>query len=201
MRKSDGNMASKQYGVILADPPWSYDVSHRRGAASSHYSCMAYDDLIALPIQDLSADNCVLLMWATFPKLFEAAQPLISAWGFDYVTGFPWIKVNDIKRGLFDNRIHINPQWGTGYWIRGASELVLIAKRGKPRMPKQPPIGLLVERGIHSKKPDSLHEYAEMLDGPYLELFARRPRPGWDVWGNEVDSTIDFDSAGDEGIL
>jgi len=182
----------KQYGVILADPPWDYAVSHRRGAANNHYTTMGMDELAALPISDLAAPNAVLLLWATWPKLFEGIQSVIESWGFAYVTGFPWIKVTEITRGLFDGQLWIKPQWGTGYWVRGASELVLICKRGSPNFPTNPPIGLLCERVVHSSKPGDLHDYAELFPGPYLELFARRARPGWDVWGNEVHSDIEM---------
>lgn len=180
----------KKYGVILADPPWDYEVSHRRGAAANHYPTMTIDKMKQLPIANLAKSNAVLLMWATWPKLYEGVQGLIEEWGFTYVTGFPWVKVQSIDRDLFDGQIWITPQWGTGYWVRGASEIVLIAKRGKPKLPDAPPVGLLCERAIHSKKPKNLHEYAKTLPGPYLELFARRPHPGWDVFGNEVENSI-----------
>ena len=182
----------KRYGVILADPPWNYDVSHRRGAAENHYPTMTMPELATLPVCDLAAPDSVLLMWATWPKLFEGVQSIIESWGFTYVTGFPWVKVTEITRSLFDGQIWIRPQWGTGYWVRGASEVVLIGKRGNPKIPEQPPVGLLCERMIHSQKPLDLHDYGEMLNGPHLELFARSNRPGWDVWGNEVESTVEL---------
>lgn len=179
----------KQYGVILCDPPWNYNVSHRRGAAAKYYQTMKLPELVALPVADLAADDCVLLMWATWPKLGEAALPLISAWGFQYVTGFPWVKLNAPPRPRLIGDMSVKPAWGTGYWIRGATEPLLIARRGKPSLPDNPPIGILCKRMEHSRKPDSVYEYGEMFPGPRIELFARRRRPGWDAWGNEVEST------------
>ena len=72
--------------------------------------------------------------------------------------------------------------------MRGCSEPVLIGWRGTEKPPSSPFLGLLSERLEHSRKPDDIYEYAESLPGPYLELFARRSRPGWDAWGNEVDA-------------
>lgn len=185
----------KQYGVILADPPWDYDISHRNGAAKKHYNTMTADQLCALPIGDMALSNSVLLLWATWPKLLEAAFPLIDAWGFKYVTGIPWVKLN--KPPLVDlfGELSIVPAFGTGYWARGATEPLLICKRGKPQFPVEQWAGVLCERMQHSRKPDSVYHYAESLNGPYLELFARRPRAGWDVWGNEVESTVTLEAA------
>jgi N6-adenosine-specific RNA methylase IME4 len=80
----------------------------------------------------------------------------------------------------------LRPTFGTGWWVRGCSEPILIAKRGQAKHPKVPHVGLLSERFAHSRKPDSVHELAEQHPGPYLELFARRARKGWDAWGNEL---------------
>jgi N6-adenosine-specific RNA methylase IME4 len=74
--------------------------------------------------------------------------------------------------------------------VRGCSEFVLIGRRGNVSPPAGDVVGLLSENFGHSRKPDSLHEYAELLPGPYLEMFARRPRAGWDVWGNQVAGSI-----------
>lgn len=180
---------SKQYGVILADPPWDYDIAHRNGAAAKHYHTMTLDDMRSIPVASMAATDSVLIMWATWPKLQEACLPLLAAWGFEYVTGLPWVKIASIPQvDLFDE-LRIKPAWGTGYWFRGATEPILVGKRGNARPPDQDWAGILCERMQHSRKPENLHHYAMSLPGPYLELFARRPYPGWDVWGNEVEST------------
>ena len=82
----------------------------------------------------------------------------------------------------------IKPQYGVGFWVRGCSEPLFIARRGKVSPPTDGFIGLLSENLRHSRKPENIYHYAEQLEGPYLELFARRPRQGWDSWGNEIKS-------------
>jgi N6-adenosine-specific RNA methylase IME4 len=180
-----------RYSVILADPPWSYNNSGTRGAAANIYPTMTDTAIQALPIASLAAPDCVLLMWATWPKLAEACLPTIAAWGFEYVTAFPWIKVIDVSRDLW-GELRIKTPYGVGFWARGTSEPLLIAKRGNPKPPPNGFIGLLSPNLSHSRKPESVYEYAEAMAGPYLELFARRTRPGWDVWGNQVRSDIEL---------
>lgn len=180
-----------EYGVILADPPWNYSNSGCRGAAENIYPTMTFNELCQLPIESMAKDDAVLLMWATWPKLEEAAMPLIKAWGFQYVTGFPWVKVTDVSMTLW-GKIEIRVPYGVGFWARGATEPLLIARRGKPPPPPNGFIGLLSPNLEHSRKPDNIYHYAESMPGPYLELFARRARPGWDVWGNEVESTVEI---------
>lgn len=178
-----------KYGVILADPPWQYDIAGRLGAAENHYATMSIDAICALPVAQLAAPDSVLLLWGTWPKLPEGLR-VVEAWGFHFVTGFPWVKVTDVSHDLWGN-LTFKPHYGTGYWARGASEFVLIGKRGDISPPSGQFVGLLSPNMRHSRKPESLHHYAMSLPGPYLELFARRPFPGWDVWGNEVKSTVE----------
>lgn len=186
---------SIQYGVIIADPPWHYNNNGVRGAAEDHYPVMSIADICTLPVRDLAKPDAVLLLWATWPQL-KAAQQVIDAWGFEYVTGMPWVKIDGLPQiDLFGDLI-AKPVWGIGFWIRGATEAILIAKRGNAQPPKTDWVGLLCERMQHSRKPNSLYEYAESMPGPYLEMFARRARPGWDVWGNEVRNTVDMAALG-----
>jgi site-specific DNA-methyltransferase (adenine-specific) len=182
-----------KYGVILADPPWAYHnwSERKQGAAAAEYPTMSVAQLKALPVESLAADNSVLLLWGTWPKLAEACLPVMEAWGFRYITGFPWVKITEIGSSLWGG-VEISVQYGVGFWARGCTELVLIGKRGNAKPPESGFIGLLSPNLYHSRKPDDLYEYAEAMPGPYLELFARRSREGWDVWGNEVGSTIDL---------
>lgn len=183
----------KQYGVILADPPWDYR-NGGNGRAAAHYPLMTIEELCAMPVASLAAKDAVLIMWATWPQM-EGAQQVIKAWGFEYVTGFPWIKLyNHPVVDLFGD-FRAKPTWGTGAWVRGCSEAVLIARRGNAKPPDLHWMGLISKRFEHSKKPNDIHEYAESFPGPYLELFARRPRQGWDVFGNEVENSIELPAA------
>lgn len=188
----DKGTAMKKYGVILADPAWSYDNSGTRGAALNQYQTMTDKDICAMPVGELAADDCVLLMWATWPKLSEACLPAMEAWGFDYITGFPWVKVTSVSNNLW-GELEISVPYGIGFWARGTSELVLIGKRGNPKPPPNGFIGLLSPNLYHSRKPESIYHYAEAMPGPYLELFARRRRPGWDCFGNEVENSISLE--------
>lgn len=181
--------AKIRYGVILADPPWCYHNS-LRGSAASQYPTMKPESICDLPVAALAAEDSVLLLWATWPMLPMAMQ-VIERWGFRYVTGFPWVKVCGISMSSFGG-IEIHPRWGVGFWARGASEPLLIAKRGKAKPPEMDFMGLLGPNVRHSRKPDSAYEFAEALPGPYLELFARRTRPGWHVWGNEIACDVVF---------
>ena len=91
--------------------------------------------------------------------------------------------------------IEISVPYGVGFWARGCSELVLIGRKGNVKSPSDGFIGLLSPNLYHSRKPEDIYAYAESLPGPYLELFARRIRSGWDTWGNEVTSTITLGEA------
>lgn len=167
----------ERYGVVVADPPWQYDFSvDARDSIEFHYPTLTLQDIKQMPISNLVLSNAVLFLWGTWPKLQEA-NAVMSAWGFGYVTGFPWVKM----AGDF------TVSYGMGYWVRGCSEYVLIGRRGNVSPPRlEGFLGLLSPNLQHSRKPDSVHEIAETLPGPYLELFGRRPREGWTVFGNDV---------------
>lgn len=177
-----------RFGVIVADPPWNYNVKAYNYTPDRHYDIMSDAAIAALPVGDLAADDSVLLCWVTWPKL-DVGVDVIKSWGFEYVTGFPWIKVTEIQPTLFSDAVEFGVQWGVGYWARGCSESLLIARRGKPTIPDHEFVGLLSPNARHSKKPADVYEYAEALTGPRVELFARRPRPGWVVWGNDPSLT------------
>lgn len=183
----------QRYGVILADPPWTYSnngAARRAGvhwsAAENHYPALTDADLMRLPVGDLAAPDSVLILWVTWPKL-DVAQRVIEAWGFRYVTGLPWIKIVGEPRRNAAREIEITPTFGVGFWFRGCTEVVLIARRGKAKAPTGPYIGLLSEAYKHSRKPANIYEYAEQLPGPWIELFARETRDGWISLGNEID--------------
>lgn len=178
------------YGAILADPPWRFQHWSGKGtarAADNHYNTVTNEELAALPIGDLAAPDCVLFLWVVWPKL-EEIIPMIRGWGFTYKTcAFDWIKAHVGQIEMF--RDDGDAQVGMGYWTRANSEPCLLATRGKPkRLNADVRQGIIAPRREHSRKPDGVHERIERLvAGPYLELFARQRRPGWDCWGNETD--------------
>lgn len=148
---------------------------------------MRESELASLPVSSLAAPDCVLFLWICWPIL-EQSLRLLPAWGFTYKTcAFAWIKANTQQMDLL--RDDGDPFAGLGYWTRANSEVCLLATRGKPkRLNADVRQGIIAPRREHSRKPDGIHERIERLvAGPYLELFARQRRPGWDVWGNEVD--------------
>ena len=170
--------------MIYADPPWRYTQKGLQGAAEKHYPTMGIDEICALPVADLAAPNSALFLWATFPQLPEALR-LIRAWGFTFKTvAFVWLKLN--KK---------SPTWfyGLGYWTRGNAEICLLAKRGKPKR-RSAGVHQFIISPVeeHSKKPDVTRDKIIELAGdlPRVELFARQKTPGWDAWGNEVDSDV-----------
>lgn len=166
----------------MQTPPWHFKSYSPKGDgrnANQHYSCMSITDICNLRVSDLAADDCVLLMWCVDPMLPEALE-VIKAWGFKYKTvGFTWAKQNKNDLGMFT---------GLGYWTRSNPEMCLLATKGKPkRLSKAVRQLIISQRQEHSRKPDEVYDRIEqLLDGPYVELFARRERKGWDSWGNEL---------------
>jgi N6-adenosine-specific RNA methylase IME4 len=181
------------FGAILADPPWGFqawdgmDKKVASRGSVTPYQTMEMADIANLPVAELAADDCALFCWVVWPTLPEAID-VIRAWGFTYKTcGFAWMKADVSTINLFDDPV--DAYMGLGYWTRANSEVCLLATRGKPkRLNADVRQGIIAPRREHSRKPDGIHERIERLvAGPYLELFARQRRPGWTVWGNQVD--------------
>lgn len=184
----------KKYSVIYADPPWRYEQKKLSGAAEKHYPTMSLDELKKLPVKELAEKDCALFLWATFPQLKEALE-LIDAWGFKYKTvAFVWLKKNKLADSWF---------YGLGFWTRGNAEVCLLAVKGKPKR-HSPCVHQFIISPIeaHSKKPDAAREKIVQLMGdvPRIELFARQSPEGWDVWGNEVECSIQLGKEGFDGI-
>ncbi len=174
----------KKYNILYLDPPWKYRQKNLHGAAEHHYNTLSVEEICNLNIDEVAADDCTLFMWTTFPQLPEALK-VIKAWGFQYKTvAFVWVKQNKSKNGWF---------FGLGFWTRGNAEICLLATKGKPRR-KSNKVHQLIISPIeeHSKKPSITRDKIVELMGdlPRLEVFARQISPGWDVWGNEVESNI-----------
>ena len=127
-------------------------------------------------------------MWVTNPFLCDGSGPeVVKAWGFEPKTVLTWAKVQADGK---------TPSMKTGHWFRSASEHVIVGVRGDVRRPDAfpaLPTWFPSGRMPHSVKPDTIHEWAEKAvpQGPWLEMFARRSRPGWSLWGNQAP-TEDF---------
>lgn len=158
--------------VIYADPPWRYDDAEPTRAIENHYPTMTVEAICGLTPP--AADDAVLFLWATSPKLVEA-MAVMNAWGFTYRTCMVWVK----------DRI------GMGYYARQRHELLLIGRRGKLPTPEpslRPDSVVEAPLGRHSEKPAIVAETIVSMYPhlPRVEMFARTSRDGWDVWGNEV---------------
>ena len=169
-------LGQKLYGVLYVDPPWDFLVYSRETGmdrhTANHYPVMSLEDLAALKLP--AAPDCVLYLWVTVPHAHHAHR-LLEEWGFGYKSQHVWGK----------------PDSGTGYWGRENGEILLIATKGNVPAPApgtQLPYVIEAPRGAPSEKPEA---FAEMIERhwpntPKLEMFARKPRDGWDSWGNEV---------------
>jgi N6-adenosine-specific RNA methylase IME4 len=179
------------YAAILADPPWQFnywaDSDKAHGTANSHYGTMDTAAIEQLPVSSLAAPDCILFVWVCWPNLLDSLR-VIEEWGFKYKTcAFAWTKAHAGQFEMFQDVIET--YMGLGYWSRANTEACLLATRGQPkRLNADVRQAIIAPRREHSRKPDGIHERIERLvAGPYLELFARQQRPGWDVWGNETD--------------
>ena len=175
----------KKYNIIYADPPWTFKTYSAKGkekkSAENHYHCMKKEDIQNLPVQNISADNCVLFLWVTMPCLEEGLE-LIRKWGFTYKTcGFTWVKRNKKSDSWF---------LGLGYWTRANAEICLLATKGQPKRVSKSVHQICDARIMeHSRKPAEIRDRIVQLCGdlPRIELFARQYADGWDCWGNETD--------------
>ena len=162
-----------KYNIVYADPPWRYDFAETSSREiENQYPTMELEDIKMLNVP--SADNSVLLLWATAPKLKEAFA-VMESWGFTYKTCAVWDK----------------EKIGMGYWFRGQHELLLVGTKGacSPPLPENRFSSVIREaRTQHSKKPAIVQDMIEQMfpNGKYLELFCRVPRQGWAAWGNEI---------------
>lgn len=155
-----------------------------------HYPMMQLEEICALPVKDIQAEQCILFLWVTAPRLPMAFQ-VMEAWGFEYHSlGFDWLKTS--KAGT--------PMWGPGYYTRQNNEFCLIGvPRERSRRIKPQVHNVLCcvseQRREHSRKPDSIRDSIVRICGdlPRIELFARQTHGGWDVWGNEVNKEEDVE--------
>lgn len=171
----------KQYKLIYADPPWSYNdiMSNHSFSLDHEYQTQPLEWIKNLPIDLIADEDCALFMWAVSPQLPEAID-VIKAWGFEYKTiAFVWNKVT--TKGAEVSNL--------GRWTMGNVELCLLATRGHPKRIRKDIKQLVkAQRTKHSKKPTVVRERIVQLIGdvPRIELFARETVEGWDSFGDEV---------------
>jgi len=188
-----------KFKCIVADPPWPYDTtvkgahampsnlikdgSRRMVSVSDFtYPTMSMADIISMPVQDVAESDAGIFLWTT-NSFMRQAYDVMDAWGFNPKTIITWAKTQ-----------HADPTKASmkqGWWFRGATEHAIFGVRGKLKRQstKAFPTALLLPRIYqHSRKPDAFFAMVEVvLPGPRLELFARRTRPGWTAWGNQIN--------------
>lgn len=179
-------VGGKRFATILADPPWRFQNSTGKIAPEhkrlSRYGTLSLDEIKSLPVEGATADTAHLYLWVPNALLAEGLA-VMAAWGFTYKSNIVWHKIR--KDGGSDGR-------GVGFYFRNVTELVLFGVRGKNARTLKPGRTqvnyLCTRKREHSRKPDELYPIVEACSpGPYLELFARGARKGWNAWGNQAD--------------
>lgn len=176
----------KKYQTIYADPPWQFE--NRTGKVApehkrlNRYPTMPLEDIKALPVSNIADEKSHLYLWVP-NALLPAGLDVLQAWGFEYKGNIVWEKTR--KDGLPDGR-------GVGFYFRNVTELLLFGIRGRSNRtlaPARSQVNLIrAMKREHSRKPDEFIPLIEACSpGPYLEMFARGTRPGWDMWGNQAD--------------
>jgi len=181
----------KKYKTIVADPPWIYgkwgkaDPKIRPNCKEYDmpYETMSVEEIKALNVASLADDNCELYLWTTQKYLPDAFE-VLKAWGFKYRQTLTWCKT---PRGK-----------GQGGVYCPTNEFLILGRKGKmPKITRVDTTWFLTKRphNAHSKKPDFFQDLIETVsESPRLEMFARRERNGWDVFGNEVENSIELNN-------
>jgi DNA (cytosine-5)-methyltransferase 1 len=176
----------RRFGAILADPPWQFQnktgkvaPEHRR---LNRYPTLTLDKILTLPVAETAAATSHLYLWVPNALLPEGIA-VMRAWGFSYKSNVVWHKIR--KDGGPDGR-------GVGFYFRNVTELLLFGVRGKNARtlpPGRRQVNYLATRKReHSRKPDEQYGLIEACSpGPFLELFARGIRKGWECWGAEAN--------------
>lgn len=187
------------FTVAVIDWPWSFKTHSEKGQGRSpKYEKLGIEYARAMPIPDVMRLNSAIIMWTSGPYLFQA-HDICRTWGYRYSTyAFVWAKLNKKQAGRFA-LVNDDAIWKmtTGYWTRANCEIALLYTRGHPKRVSKSVRQLIVTPydGVHSRKPEEAQDRIEkLLEGPYLEVFARRYRPGWTCIGNELDGLDIVDS-------
>lgn len=188
---------SGTYDVLVVDPPWSYgsDTGRPNRTAEAHYKTIGHNGkeinrrtgagiqsiIDSVPIKDWAAPRSHLYLWTTNPKLPFAFE-VMEAWGFTYKTMLSWVKTR-ADGGVSGG--------GMGWFFRGATEHVLFGTRGGLGIPShlRRPNVIMAPATKHSAKPDAFYDALDAIysDTRKIDVFARRHREGWSVYGDEIN--------------
>lgn len=174
--------------VLVADPPWSFNDALGKRGAEANYPVLSLDDIKCFPLPAMH-DDSYLLLWRVASQVEEAYE-VCRAWGFVPKSEIVWVKTKryDTTRPLTWAMQEQNLAFGMGRTVRAAHETCIVAKRGraKPKVLNERSV-FFAPRGRHSAKPHLFYAMVlRLFDGPYAELFARTPRPGWSQWGRDL---------------
>lgn len=180
----------KKYSTIYADPPWRFQ--NRTGKVApenkklNRYETMSLEDIMALPVQQVVSEKSHLYLWVP-NALLPNGLTVMKTWGYEYKGNIIWEKIR--KDGEPDGR-------GVGFYFRNVTEILLFGIRGdnnRTLSPARSQVNLIrTQKREHSRKPDEIVSIIEQCSpGPYIELFARGDREGWDMWGNQADGNYE----------
>ena len=180
----------KTYSTIYADPPWRFQ--NRTGKVApenkklNRYGTMSLDEIMSLPVEQIAAEKSHLYLWVPNAMLPDGLQ-VMEAWGFKYKANIVWEKIR--KDGQPDGR-------GVGFYFRNVTEILLFGIKGdnnRTLAPARSQVNLIrTRKREHSRKPDEIIPIIECCSpGPFIELFARGDREGWDMWGDQADSSYE----------
>lgn len=173
------NFPVGKWDVIVVDPPWGIKKSQRSKRPNQKkldYITMKIEDIKSLKILSIASENSWCFLWTTQTYLSEA-KLILEGWGFNYLLTMIWEKTYGRSNGM--------ALWG----FRWNAEFILVGIRGKKEfLPKRKliPACFQAENIRHSQKPDKFYDMIYPLGDTHIDIFARKERAGWDVWGNEV---------------
>ena len=165
------------YATIVADPPWHYEqggphslTGRPKAVDVPPYSTMTVDDVALLPVEQIARPSAHLYLWTT-NRYLRDAYDVAEAWGFTPSQVLTWCKA---PHGL-----------GPGGAFANTTEFCLFARRNCAHRQRMDSTWWEWPRAAHSVKPAAFFDMVEQVSpGPYVELFARQPRLGWDHWGH-----------------
>ena len=175
----------KKYQIIVVDPPWKVKKianKQRPNQVEMDYKMMSLQEIIGLPVSNIADKDSWCFLWTTQKYLWDS-KAILEKWGFNHKLTMVWEKTYGRSAGM------------ALYGFRWNAEFILVGTKGKkPTFPKTKliPAVFQAENIRHSQKPDKFYQLVESLGEKRIDLFARSNRPGWDVWGNEVESDINL---------
>jgi N6-adenosine-specific RNA methylase IME4 len=174
-------LSQKKYNVIVIDPPWEVKKiirNVRPNQISMDYPMLSIDNIKSLPVNTLANDNCLCFIWTIQKYLFNT-KDILESFRFKHLLTIAWDKSNGLCLFGFHYKV----------------EFIVVGYKGKIDMyPHRTaiPCSFQAKSEKHSAKPDEFYKYLSLIPGNKLDMFARKEREGWDVWGNEVKSNINL---------